>query len=140
MTLFQSNGSLDQWVFGPMGFRTNVFSDKWTFGPMTLFGPVGRRTNDTLFWTSGLSNQLHIFLDQWFFEPIRLSDQWVVGPADGFSDQCRRTNAVGPIATVGPMGFRTNGSADQWSVGSSTQYSTQRMGRLLTMRGKGVVG
>ena len=34
MTLFRTNGSSDQWVFGPMGRQTNGFSDQWVVGPM----------------------------------------------------------------------------------------------------------
>ena len=51
-TFFQTNGFRTndtfsgQWVFGPMGFRTNGPSDQWVFGPM------GRRTN-------GLSDHRH---------------------------------------------------------------------------------
>ena len=57
-TLFRTNGSLDQWVFGPMGFRTNGPSDQLVCGPMC------RRTNglsdhrDGPYWqdNSGLSS------------------------------------------------------------------------------------
>ena len=72
MALFRTNDSSesDQWVFGPMGRRTNGISDQLDFGPM----PIGRRTN-------GPS-------DQWDFGPIgfrtnanRSSDQWAVGPS-----------------------------------------------------------
>ena len=42
----------DQWVFGPMGLRTNGSSDQWVFGPITLF------------WTDGSS-------DQWVIGPLR---------------------------------------------------------------------
>ena len=44
---FRTNDTFsEQWVFGPMGFRTNGSSEQWVFGPM------GRRTN-------GLSNHRH---------------------------------------------------------------------------------
>ena len=50
---FRTNDTFsDQWIFGPMGLRTNGFSDQWNF-----FGPEP-------------SDQWHTFSDQWF------SDQW----------------------------------------------------------------
>ena len=37
MTLFRTNGSSDQWVFGPMGFRP----DQWVFGRTNGFSGNG---------------------------------------------------------------------------------------------------
>ena len=77
-------------IFGPRTlFRTNGSSDQWDF-----FGPMSRRTNDTLFRTNG------------FRTNDTFSDQWVVGPT-GFW-----TNGPSDQWVFGLMGRRTNGLSD----------------------------
>ena len=64
-----------------------LFSDQWD-----VFGPMSRRTNDTLFRTNDFWTD-DTFSDQWFFGPMGFrtngsSDQWVFGPMG------RRTNEL----------------------------------------------
>ena len=72
---------------------SNGFSDQWD-----VFGPMSRRTNDTLFRTND------------FRTNDTFSDQWVFGPM-GF-----RTNGSSDQWGFGPMGHRTNELSDHRDV------------------------
>ena len=67
MTLFQTNWFFDKWVVGPMVFRTNGSSNQWVFGPMTLFQ------------TNRFSDQRAVRLMG--CRTNGSSDQWAVGPS-----------------------------------------------------------
>ena len=66
MTLFRTNWSSNQLVFGPMGLWTNGFSDQWVVRPMG-------------FWTNWSTDQL--IIGQMGHRTNGPSDQWAVGPS-----------------------------------------------------------
>ena len=82
---------------------SNGFSDQWD-----VFGPMSRRTNDTLFRTND------------FRTNDTFSDQWVFGPM-GF-----RTNGSSDQWVFGLMSRRTNGLSDHRDVGLHVESVTRQ--------------
>ena len=97
MTLFRTNGSSAQWVFGPTGRRTNVLSDQWVVGP-SISPRVGKgiRPKNFAKSTCGTTNQ-HMNETLSITMPDRPSPE-LTTTANGTVGQ---QGAVGDYVTVG---------------------------------------